>query len=157
MGPSRPEEFPTLDGARIPTQAPEALRLRTLHHGPSERQPTLDGAWWPHSRDLAGEIPALITALHEGGTRVSRVLYNPETWDSPPPKLSADGRTIRLGWFRSMDPHLLTVTGIAGADRLDLLVVPPRTAPDAAERAMAAAVGVGNHQSASTVLEHLTD
>jgi hypothetical protein len=138
-----------------PTQprAVGPIRLETLHHDPSERQPTLDGAWWPQSRDLAEEIPALVCELHARGTRVSRVLYNPDSWDSTEHTLVADGRKIRLGWFKSMDPHLLTVTGTAGVDRLDLLIVPPGTAPAAAERAMAAAVAVANHDSASTVLD----
>ena len=129
------------------------LRLETLHHDPSSRQPTLDGAWWPRSRNLAAELPALIVELRERGTRVSRVLYNPGTWDSPPGrKLAADGRVIRVGWFHSMDPHVLTVTNVGGADRLDLLIVPPDTSLGAAERAMAA-VDLGNHRSASAVLE----
>jgi hypothetical protein len=130
-----------------------ALRLETLHHDPAGHQPTLDGTWWPRSRNLTEELPAFIVELHEKGTPVSRVLYNPDTWESlPPRKLAADGRIIRIGWFRSMDPHVLTVTGIGGADRLDLLIVPPDTPQAVAERAIAA-VGVGNRQSASTVLE----
>ena len=132
------------------------LRLQTLQHDLYGPQPTLDGAWWPRSRNLAEELPALIVELRERGTRVSRVLYNPATWDSPPArKLATDGRVIRVGWFRSMDPHVLTVTTSGGADRLDLLIVPPDTPDDAADRAMAAVV-LGNRRSASAVLAQTT-
>ena len=157
MGPSQVNDFSPVDtGAVIPTQTldPAALRLETLSHDPAGPSPTLDGAWWPRTSNLAEELPALIVELHGRGNRVSRVLYNPASWDNVPArKLSADGRVIRVGWFRSMDPHVLTVTSSAGADRLDLLIVPPGTAIATAERAMAAAVGIGNTRSASSVLE----
>jgi hypothetical protein len=108
--------------------------------------------------NLAEELPALIVELHDRGTRVSRVLYNPASWEHVPArKLNADGRVIRVGWFRSMDPHVLTVTSSAGADRLDLLIVPPGTATAVAERAIAAAVGIGNTRSASAVLDGATN
>ncbi len=85
---------------------------------------------------------------------MSRVLYNPATWDSlPPRKLGADGRIIKLGWFRSMDPHVLTLTTVGGQERYDLLIVPPNATPAAAGRAMAAASSADNRRSASTVLE----
>jgi hypothetical protein len=157
MGPSQINELPRVDtGMGLP--APSAnlgpLRLETLRQDPAGPSPTLDGAWWPWTLDLAEELPALIVELHGRGTRVSRVLYNPATWDNVPSrKLSADGRVIRVGWFRSMDPHVLTVTSSAGADRMDLLIVPPGTAGPAAERAMAAAIEIGNKRSASAVLE----
>lgn len=156
MGPSRVNDLSRVDtGMGIPAQsvAAGALRLETLRHDPASPSPTLDGSWWPWTRNLAEELPALIVELHGRGTRVSRVLYNPATWDDVPSrKLSADGRVVRVGWFRSMDPHVLMLTSSAGADRMDLLIVPPGTATPAAERAMAA-IGIGNTRSASAVLE----
>ena len=157
MGPSQLNAFPRVDTGMdvpAPTADAAALRLETFRHDPAGPSPTLDGAWWPRTLNLAEELPALIVELHGRGNRVSRVLYNPATWDSVPArKLSADGRVIRVGWFRSMDPHVLMVTSSAGADRLDLLIVPPGTTSAAAGRAMAAAVGIGNKRSASAVLE----
>ncbi len=136
------------------TEVAEPLRLEILHRDPSSHQPTLDGAWWPRSLDLAEELPALISELRSRGTRMSRVLYNPTTWESMPPrKVSADGRIIKVGWFRSMDPHLLTLTSVGGLDRYDLLIVPPSASPAAAGRAIAAATAGDNAGSASTVLE----
>ena len=70
-------------------------------------------------------------------------------------ELTLNGRVIRVGWFRSMDPHVLTLTTSGGADRLDLLIVPPDTPDDAADRAMAAVV-LGNRRSASAVLKQTT-
>jgi hypothetical protein len=132
----------------------EELRLEILQRDPRSHQPTLDGAWWPRTRSLAQELPALVVELHKRGSRVSRVLFNPGTWDSfDQRKLAADGRVIRVGWFRTMDPHVLTLTSAAGADRLDLLIVPPMSSPDVAERAIAKAVTASNHLSASAVLD----
>jgi hypothetical protein len=132
----------------------EPMRLEIIQRVPFGRQPALDGAWWPRSRNLVDQLPALITELGIRGARVSRVLYNPLTWDGlAPRKLGADGRIIRLGWFRSMDPHLLTLTATGGLDRYDLLIVPPDATPANAKRAMDAAIEGDNHRSASAVLE----
>lgn len=93
---------------------------------PAERT-TLDGAWWPRTRSLTGELPALVEELHRRGIRVTRAAYNPDGWDPAPRRLAADGRIIRLGWFRSIDPQLLNLTGDFTRGRIDLLVVPPDT------------------------------
>jgi hypothetical protein len=37
------------------------------------------------------------------------------------------GRTVRTGGFRSMDPGAVCLTWAAGSRRADLLVVPPET------------------------------
>ncbi len=181
MGRSQATEVPPAEaGTNIPAQAPQTtaapqrsepgpapdrqergdealvdrLRLEILQRAPLSHQPTLDGAWWPRSRSLADELPALVVELHKRGSRVSRVLFNPGTWDSfEQRKLAADGRVIRVGWFRTMDPHVLTLTSAAGMDRLDLLIVPPATAPDVAARAIADALAASNHLSASAVLQ----
>src|SRR3712207_6547266 len=87
---------------------------------------TLDGGWWPRSRSLTDELPALIRDLHRRGIRITRVGYRRESWEPAPRRLSADDRTIRLGWFQGLDPHLVRLTGGEGGQaRLDLLVVPP--------------------------------
>ena len=153
--PQRPEAGPA--GGRpergVEPVADQLMRLEILQRDPRSHQPTLDGAWWPRSRSLADELPALVVELHKRGSRVRRVLFNPGTWDSfDQRKLAADGRVIRVGWFRTMDPHVLTLTSAAGADRLDLLIVPPTSAPDVAERAIAKALVASNDQSASAVL-----
>lgn len=131
------------------------VRMALLEPVPGE-QTTLDGAWWPRSRSLGTELPALITELRQRGVRVSRVTYHPDSWDTASRRLDADGRVIRLGWFRSLDPHLLNLTtGEGGRSRLDLLVVPPGATQTVAAEAMSAATTRGNDGTATAVLDAL--
>jgi Family of unknown function (DUF5994) len=81
------------------------------------------------------------------------VCYNPDTWEPVPRTVVIEGHTVKLGWFRSMDPQLLTLTGIYGAGRLDLLVVPPDSlAAPAAWLMEAAGHAFDNRKTASAVL-----
>jgi hypothetical protein len=128
-----------------------AERLSLLQRVSGERT-TLDGAWWPRSRDLAREIPSLAAALDEQGIRVTRVIYNPGTWLPAPHKLWPAGRRINLGWFTEMDQHLVGLRTVLQG-RLELLVIPPDTDPDVAARALATASSPRNQLPASAVLE----
>ncbi|MBB3083906.1 DUF5994 family protein [Geodermatophilus sabuli] len=135
-----------------PVTAGAPLRLALLD-GPGDHT-TLDGGWWPRSRSLADELPGLLTDLQRRGIRVSRVTFNPQSWDAAPRRLTVGGRTVRLGWFRGLDPHLVNLSGgDDGRDRLDLLVVPPDTADAVAARALSAASAPGNHGGPTAVLD----
>ncbi len=122
---------------------------------PPGQRTTLDGAWWPRTRSLSEELPGLVQELHRRGIRVTRAAYNPDAWESAPRRLAADGRTIRLGWFRSIDPQLLDLTGDTTRGRLDLLVVPPDTPAAAARQAFAAASDRANTRTPTAVLAAL--
>ncbi|NEE02385.1 hypothetical protein G1H10_19610 [Phytoactinopolyspora halotolerans] len=115
---------------------------------------TLDGAWWPRSRDLAAELPELIATLSQRGFTVARVAYHRDSWDSVSGKLPIAGRVVRLGWFRTIDAHLLSLTELRSADRLDLLVIPPTSDPLLAEQAFAW-IQDGHHDGRATAF--LTD
>src|SRR5512144_3440468 len=144
----------TIDTRPVPSvddAAPGEVRLTLVDPEPAQA-PMLDGAWWPRSSSLSHELPALITELQRRHRHIRRVTYNPALWDPAPRRLPADGRVIRLGWFRSIDPHLLCLTGGYGDDRLDLLVVPPDTPPAVATRAMTLAAGRGNRSTATDTL-----
>ena len=69
--------------------------------------------------------------------------------------MAADGRTIRLGWFRSIDPQLLDLTGDTNRSRLDLLVVPPDTEAAGARQAFADASDRANRQTPTALLAAL--
>ncbi|MER5759836.1 DUF5994 family protein [Streptomyces sp. NPDC002082] len=103
----------------------------------------LDGAWWPRSRDLAAELPALVAALAKPWGRITRVTVNPTRWPVVPPKVPVAGHTVHVGWFTEQDPDKLILLSYT-VGRWDLLVVPPQTAPAAAARLMAAAAVPGS-------------
>ena len=104
------------------TAPPEPDHLRLALIEPRSPRTSLDGAWWPHTSDLSEELPALITELHTRGIRATRVAYNPASWDPAPRRLDADGRVVRLGWFRGRARH-------ERDRRVELAAVHPRLAP----------------------------
>ncbi|MBT2479686.1 DUF5994 family protein [Streptomyces sp. ISL-94] len=111
----------------------------------------LDGAWWPRSRDLEAELPALADALDEPWGRITRVTVNPTRWPVIPHTVPVAGHTLHVGWFAEQDPDkLFLLSGIVG--RWDLLVIPPETAPAAAARLMTAAAIPGSVLTARALM-----
>jgi Family of unknown function (DUF5994) len=135
-----------------PRHASDAGPLRLALIDPPAPRTTLDGAWWPRTGRLSEELPGLVEELDRRGIRVRRVAYNPDAWETAPRRMAADGRTLRLGWFRSIDPQLLDLTGDENRGRIDLLVVPPDTAEATARRAFAAASDRANRRTPTAVL-----
>jgi hypothetical protein len=86
-----------------------------------------DGAWWPRTRDLAAEVPELVAELERRGVRIERFTYALDAWEPAPRKLVVNGRVVRTGGFRSMDPQVVCIVWHGGQRRSDLLVVPPET------------------------------
>ncbi|MGY1641263.1 DUF5994 family protein [Geodermatophilus sp. SYSU D00703] len=84
--------------------------------------------------------------------RVTRVAYNPDAWETAPRRLAADGRIIRLGWSRSIDPQILGLTGDTTRSRLDLLVVPADAPAAAAGQAFTAASDRANRRTPTAEL-----
>ncbi|MFE9560110.1 DUF5994 family protein [Streptomyces sp. NPDC006487] len=111
----------------------------------------LDGAWWPRSRDLATELPALVAALAEPWGRITRVTVNPTRWPVVPHKVSVAEHTVHVGWFAEQDPDKLILLSYT-VGRWDLLVVPPQTSPAAAARLMAAAAVPGSVLTARALI-----
>lgn len=122
----------------VPFRAPTA-RLALKPVNPSPEHTELDGAWWPHSRDLTRELPALADVLDPLWGRITRIAVNPRYWPVLPPRIYVNGHTVKVGWFTSeLDPHkILLLSGTSG--RWDLLVIPPETAEPSAARLLAAA------------------
>ncbi|MEV4569709.1 DUF5994 family protein [Nonomuraea sp. NPDC049419] len=111
------------------------LSLNTVLH----QQGTIDGAWWPRTRDAGAELPALISAVDQRlGRAVLRVGLHVDAWDDIPRRIQAPDRQVRVGWFRSADPRLITLS-FAGTSPISLLVIPPRTAAGPAMAALAGA------------------
>ncbi|MDQ0405174.1 DUF5994 family protein [Streptomyces sp. NPDC000349] len=130
----------------VPRPGTAVVRLETTH----DRKGTLDGAWWPRSRDIAGELPGLVSALSEYLGPITRVGLDTDAWDELPTRMTIDGRVVHIDSFPVGDDTVLVTRG--GNDLFSLLVVPPHTAPDAARAAMAAAVRAGSQTSAEQIL-----
>ncbi|KOG36569.1 MULTISPECIES: DUF5994 family protein [Streptomyces] len=122
------------------------LRLQTTH----SREGVLDGAWWPRSRDVATELPALVRALTAHLGPVTRVGLDTDAWEEVPTRVVVDDRVVHLDSFPVGDDTVLITRG--DTDHFALLVVPPDTTPDAARAAMARAVDAGNVTQAAEIL-----
>jgi len=108
------------------TMATESPRL-TLQLKP--KAPTtgyVDGAWWPRSRNLPTELPALLAALIVRLGRVQRVSYNLTTWEPAHRRIHINGQLVRLGGFHTQHPHTVDLIETNGT-RITLLVLPPAT------------------------------
>ncbi|WP_125263721.1 DUF5994 family protein [Streptomyces alboflavus] len=123
-----------------PIAEPSAhLSLRLSLRPPGPPTGLLDGAWWPRSRDLARELPALTDVLDPLWGRITRVTVNPTCWPVVPRKVPVNGHVVKVGWYKDeQDPHQLLVLSYR-VGRWDLLVIPPETGAAAAARLMAAA------------------
>jgi hypothetical protein len=130
--------------------APAVTPRLELRHDPSPRT-ILDGAWWPRSRGPVTELTNLITALDTRLAPVTRIMLNPAGWDEHPRRISIAGRTVRLGWFTTLDANLLIAT--TNSDhRVDLLVVSADTPAATARAAMNMATGGAPTLRAAAIL-----
>lgn len=102
----------------------QPLRLKLKPKAPTTGY--VDGAWWPRSRDLSAELPALLAVLAVRLGRVHRVSYNLSAWTDTPRRIFVDGQLVRLGGFTSQHTQTLDVLGLRGPC-LTLLVIPPGT------------------------------
>jgi hypothetical protein len=111
------------------------------------------GAWWPRTREAEVALRELLPVVGERlGGAVVRVSLNLDAWDPDPPRrIRLDGRLVRLGWFHTLDPHVITL-GHTTFDRLRLLVIPADTtgpAGDAIVTQLAAATWWPDSSSAA--------
>jgi hypothetical protein len=85
----------------------------------------IDGAWWPHSGDLATELPDLLAVLSVRLGPIDRVMYNLGEWKSSPTRLMSGGRSVRLDGYRRQPAHTVEIAGLTG-HRIVLLVIAPQ-------------------------------
>ena len=112
----------------------------------------LDGAWWPRSRNMALELPTLVTVLDRTWGRITRVTVHEGMWPDLPARVPVGVHVVRLGWF---DPEqerddLCLLSYKVG--RRDLLVIPPECDPARAARLMAAAADVHETRGAAALM-----
>ena len=141
-----------IDVHRTQREALAAPAARVMLKSPDAPPGLLDGAWWPRSRDLLRELPALIAVLDDAlGSRITRIAVNPEHWPVIPRKIPVAGHVVKAGWFKEQDPHKLLLLSYS-AGRYDLLVIPPHTSADAAARLMAAATDAAGRPLTASAL-----
>jgi hypothetical protein len=114
------------------------------------REGVLDGAWWPRSRDVAAELPGLVSALTGYLGPITRVGLDAAAWNGLPTRLVVDDRLVHIDSSPIGDDTVLITRG--DRDHFSLLVVPPHATPQAARAAMAQAVKADNLASAEQIL-----
>jgi hypothetical protein len=129
-----PSPTPPADPAAVAEAAPDVARLSVTTD--LRRHGAVDGAWWPRSYDAAAELPALITTLDDRlGHTVRRAGLSIDTWQNIPRRIDVAGRVVKVGWFRAIDPRIISLT-LAGAEPITLLVIPPDTVGAPAHEAL---------------------
>ncbi|MER6253440.1 DUF5994 family protein [Streptomyces sp. NPDC001584] len=122
------------------------LRLETTR----SREGLLDGAWWPRTRDIEAELPALISVLTEHLGPITRVGVDASAWNGLPTRMVIDDQVVHLDSDPVGDDTVLITRG--HNDHFVLLVVPPDTTADAAREAMARAVRADNITEAAQIV-----
>ena len=130
------------------TTSPDPVRVRVKPDAPATG--FVDGAWWPASRDLVAELPAVVDVLASHLGRVEAVSYNIDAWEAAPRKADIGGHVVRMSGYRTQPHDTIDVMG--GTRRLTLLVVPPETDPATARAAVAAAGREGNVDDVAALL-----
>lgn len=132
---------------------PGAPRL-ALRRDVSAR-PILDGAWWPRSRDPGTELAELLGSLDARQLLITRIMLHAGAWDDHPRRIVFAGRTVRVGWFATLDASLLIAT-TDNDRRIDLLVIAPHASPSSADAAMSMASDGAGSLTATAILAAVT-
>jgi uncharacterized protein DUF5994 len=132
----------------VPSERDVRLRMKP----PAAPTGVVDGGWWPRSRDLAEELPAILTELWERLGGVGRVAYNLTAWPGAPRRLQLHARVVRLAGYHSQNRHSLDLVGGVERRITTLLVIPLDARPEAAEAALAAAADPSAIGSIDTLL-----
>jgi Family of unknown function (DUF5994) len=137
------------NAARRQTPPVHTPRLRLKPKAPLSGY--VDGAWWPHSDDLAAELPDLLAVLSVRLGPIDRVIYSLNEWAKAPRKLATDGRTVRLEGYRRQPVNTVEVLGL-NRKKIVLLVVSPQADPDQAHAIMMTAAGPNNALTVNSLL-----
>jgi hypothetical protein len=133
-----------------PTSSGEA---RISFRQPVSESGYIDAAWWPRSRDLAAELPALFEVLRTAYQDVDRIAYNLPFWQPTPRRMHIDERVVRVRGYHIQDPLVLTVFDLSGEQHINILVVRPEADADFAERVLQLAGGVGSLEQPDRILK----
>ena len=128
------------------------LAVRLSLKPSSEHPGSVQGAWWPRSRDLTVELPPLIAVLDSEWTQIDRATVNVTMWPEIPDVVRTGVHNVHVGWFDTEQERddICLLTYLAG--RWDLLVIPPETGLERAAQLMAEAADVDDRQTATELL-----
>lgn len=147
--PAAPAAVPSADEAGHRPTPPGELRL-TL--SPSFGRGALDGAWWPRSDDLSGEVANLVDHFPAESGRVIRAAYSTEGWAPAPRRVEVAGGHIKIGAFPGKDTHRVLLS-LSDGRILHILVVPPATGETSAAKSMTTAAEPENLLRAGAILQ----
>jgi hypothetical protein len=117
----QPESSASVESPRVRF---EPIRLhRTL----------LDGSWWPSSTELGAQLRMLVPVLDHVRGPVTRLLLGAGGWATRPHHITADGRTVSVGYLAGQSPSMMTVC-CADGGTFTMRVAPPGPASDAPDR-----------------------
>jgi hypothetical protein len=136
--------------ARPPLGDESRVRLRDPD-GTASR--FIDGGWWPHSSDLAAELPSLIAEIEPTAyPKTWAITYNLADWAKPPHYIMVGHHRIRTGGFNNpTNKAMISLMDSAGWAHIDLVVIPPGTDSVTAGRALELS-SAGNQLHADEVL-----
>lgn len=140
-----------MNGRPVYPAPPPPARLTLVPEGSGSHR--VDGAWWPRTRDLHRELPPLLRALEPRWGDIRRVTVHAEMWRPGLRWIQLPERMIHIYRSEAKESRHSVCLLTHGMGRCDLLVVPPPTAPAAAERLLAAAMRPRPH-SAQPSPEH---
>ena len=123
-----------------------SLRLQ-LSRSPGRA--TLDGGWWPQSRDIDIELADLVDRFPAAIGRVTRALYSRPDWETQPRSVHVARGRLKTGSFPQDDTHMM-ILSMSTPTQIRLLVVPPEH--PAGQQAMAMAADPWNRSSAAEIL-----
>ncbi|GAB3866437.1 DUF5994 family protein [Nocardioides maradonensis] len=131
------------------TAARPALRLTLSAFPPGSGM--LDGAWWPRTREIDTEVAHLVDLFPPSVGRIGRVLFSRPDWSTHPHHIRAARGFVKTGSFPSDDTHVVLLK-LSSGTQLKVLVVPPDSTAQDADRLMASAVAEGNRSSGPELL-----
>ncbi|MEU7137989.1 DUF5994 family protein [Nocardia sp. NPDC046473] len=129
--------------------AARTLRLQLKPKAPKTGY--VDGAWWPHSDELAAELPALLTAVAGRIGPIHHVAYPLGEWARTSGELVVGGQTVQVEGIRQGTVHTVELLGLKNR-RVVLLVVPPDTVEGDAAATMTSASAADNESAVDELL-----
>lgn len=139
----------------VKTDKPKTIRpARVSFRQPVGKTGFIDGGWWPYSRDITAELPALLDVFWTARREIVHVSYNLDYWDAAPRRIRIEGRRVRLAGFHQQNPLTVFLSDARHGDTAELLMIGPDTDPAIAKRALELASVSGGTDRAQQMLEH---